>query len=562
MRGIGLIVVSLLTILSSFAQKKVLITFTDKDDVAFDPYQYFDQKAIERRAKHNLPLVDFTDLPVKEEYVLGITPYVLECNVVSRWLNASIAVVDENNIDVIRSLSYVDKVEVLGNPKCEIAEIKLDTVENSGLQLLKGQLNRMGRKTFRTKGITGAGVRIAIFDVGFKHVDQNKAFEHIRDEGRIIKTWNFVNNNEDVYKTDYHGTNVLSCIAGKNGSLEIGLATDAEFLLAKTERKLWEPFSEEENWLAAAEWADKNGAQIISSSLGYGYHRYFLDEMDGNTSLVARAARIATRKGILVVNSAGNEYGGRWGYLISPADVDSVLTVGGIDPYTGIGISFSSIGPTADYRPKPNVVSYGSVMASGRHEFGKTQGTSFSCPLISGFVACLLQANPNLTNMQLFRAIEKTGDLYPYFDYRHGYGVPHADNFFSKPTFPKSFEFTVDSFGYVNCVIDSVFLKDVLFEEDSVGSQHRVRSATDDYIINPHAVTDDLFYWLKPADRKVRDSKRQCFYYKVVDAKGAIIFYEVLDLFQPEVFICQENNIPPGGKIVVHYQGYTDSYSP
>src|SRR6185436_820200 len=109
----------------------------------------------------------------------------------------------------------------------------------------------------------------------------------------IIATYNFISKNENVFSHNAHGLGTLSCITGILDSINIGLATGAEFLLARTEQATGEPFSEEENWLAAAEWADKHGANIISSSLGYSYQRYFNTEMNGKKSLVARAAAMA-----------------------------------------------------------------------------------------------------------------------------------------------------------------------------------------------------------------------------------------------------------------------------
>lgn len=542
---------------SALAQQKALIVFTDKEGVSIDPNEFFDQKAIARRIKHNIPLVTFSDLPVKQEYVNALNEYTLETKVVSRWLNATISLVDVSKVEIIQNLPFVKSVEILENLEPQITSLKDDTLDSGSKKLLNAQLDRMGRKTFRSKNIDGSGVRVAIFDVGFKKVDENEAFRHIRESGRIIKTWNFVSNKEDVFTVDYHGTNVLSCIAGKNGDDEIGLAIGAEFLLAKTERKLWEPFSEEENWLAAAEWADQNGADIISSSLGYGYNRYFLKDMDGQTSLVSQAARMATRKGILVVNSAGNEGMDRWGHMITPADVDSVLSIGGIDPYTGIGISFTSLGPTADSKPKPNVCAFGSVMASGKEEWGLTQGTSFSCPLISGFAACLLQSNPEMTNMELFRAIEQAADLYPYFDYQHGYGVPHANRFFNKKEKEPTFEF-IRKPEVVECVVNERYFKGIATEPDDK-TNGKIKSTTAEYRYDFYPYVIPTY---GPANDKIRDTKRECFYYKVEDASGQIVFFKVLDLFQSLVLRFNPDQIPEGGKVTVHYRGYTAEYKP
>ena len=195
-----------------------------------------------------------------------------------------------------------------------------------------------------------------------------------------------------------------------------------------------EPFKEEVWWQQAVEWADKNGAMIISSSLGYGKDRYYTRDMDG-TSYVARAANMAARKGMLVVNSAGNEADdSSWQYIITPSDADSVLCIGGIThsltDYEHI--SFASFGPSADGRQKPNLCAIAHVKAAApKHDsaYSDVYGTSFSCPLVAGFAACAWQTQRGMTNMQLFDALQRSGDLYPYCDYAFGYGVPQASYF-------------------------------------------------------------------------------------------------------------------------------------
>jgi hypothetical protein len=152
--------------------------------------------------------------------------------------------------------------------------------------------------------------------------------------------------------------------------------------------------------------------------------------MDGKTSLVSRAANLAARKGMLVVNAAGNDGDNKWKYVGTPADADSVLSVGGIDPETNFHISFSSLGPTSDKRMKPNVCAFGFVIVAKKSGLGSSQGTSFSSPLVAGFAACAWQLSKNMNNMQLYKEIEKSASLYPYFDYAHGFGVPQAGYFF------------------------------------------------------------------------------------------------------------------------------------
>lgn len=416
----------------TFCQSEYWVFFTDKKGVKFDPYSYFDKKAIERRINSGISLFDEKDFPLNQDYINQVASIVTDLDIQLRWFNVADVLATDNEIKSVEKLPFVKKI-VKKNPiDIELTNIDIKDAKDlfdSEETILQNQTERLGGKVFLENGIDGKGIRIAIFDGGFPNYDKHEAFEHIRNENRIIKTWDFTKKNANVSRGVSHGTSTFSCIAGKKADKNIGMATGAEFMLAITEVNS-EPYKEEKWWLAAMEWADKNGADIISSSLGYVFQRYFPEEMDGHHSLVSEAARIAARKGMLVVNSAGNEATNKyWKTIITPADVDSVLSVGGIDPMTNYHINFSSFGPTSDGKMKPNVCAFGKVMAAEKNGFGTMEGTSFSCPLVSGFAACAWQTKRELNNMQLFNEIEKSADLYPYFDYAHGYGVPQASYF-------------------------------------------------------------------------------------------------------------------------------------
>ncbi len=428
------------SITPSQSQEKHWIFFTDKKGTKFNPFEYFDGKAIERRLKNNLPLYDSTDYPLNENYVQQVEQEVLSLTQRSRWFNAVAVWAYPHQINTIDKLPFVkstQKIHLSTVPTGDSYDLDLNEEES---ELLINQTRRLKGNKFSSAGIDGKGIRIAIFDGGFPTVDTNPVFEHIRKENRIIKTYDFTKNEPFVYAYNKHGTMVLSCIAGKVDEKNIGLATGAEFLLARTEIYT-EPYSEEENWLAAVEWADKNGADIINSSLGYTYHRYFIEDMDGETSLVVKAANMAARKGLLVLNAMGNSGTSDWHVLGTPADADSILSIGGIDPETDYHVSFSSYGPTADKRMKPNVSAYGIAIVAGKSKLRQAAGTSFATPLVTGFAACAWQTKPNLNNMEMFEEIEKSGHLYPYFDYVHGYGIPQASYFMdttkrkTEPTF-------------------------------------------------------------------------------------------------------------------------------
>ena len=426
---------SLLTLIlltpSVSAQECYWVFFKDKKETSFDPATYFHPKAIERRLQQGLPLCDSTDFPLNAQYKSQTAALSEEVIGESRWFNA--LAIKTFQIEDILALPFVKNAQRIDGDFLP-ATMETDIANNntSSPSQLTEQLYLMKGEAFTERGIDGKGLRIAILDGGFKMADTHPAFQHLRDEHRIVATYNFPLKKENVYGWDSHGTMVLSCIAGiDEHGRPLGLATGAEFLLARTETGL-ENRVEEVWWQMGMEWADRNGANIINSSLGYGKDRYNPDEMNG-TSLVAKAAQMAAAKGILVCNSMGNEGDDRsWRTIITPADAEGVLAVGGIDR-DGNPSSFTSLGPTADGRIKPNVSAMATrveVANPSRSQlYTKASGTSFASPLTAGFAACAWQTHREWSCQQLLAEIEKSGSLYPYYDYQYGYGVPQADYF-------------------------------------------------------------------------------------------------------------------------------------
>ncbi|MBR3578430.1 MAG: S8 family serine peptidase [Bacteroidales bacterium] len=425
---------------STSAQECYWIFFRDKNNTSFDPATYFHPNAIERRLQQGLPLCDSTDFPLNAQYKSQTAALSEEVMGESRWFNA--LAVKTFQIEDILALPFVKNVQRIDGDFLP-ATVETDIAEDntSTPTQLTEQLYLMKGEAFTEQGIDGKGLRIAVLDGGFKMADTHPAFQHLRDEHRIVATYNFPLKKENVYGWDSHGTMVLSCIAGiDEHGRPLGLATGAEFLLARTETGL-ENRIEEVWWQMGMEWADRNGANIINSSLGYGKDRYNPDEMDG-TSLVAKAAQMAAAKGILVCNSMGNEGDDRtWRTIITPADAEGVLAVGGIDR-DGNPSSFTSLGPTSDGRLKPNVSAMASrvdVANPSRSQlYTKASGTSFASPLTAGFAACAWQTHREWNCQQLLAEIEKSGSLYPYYDYQYGYGVPQADYFTHTSPIPKS----------------------------------------------------------------------------------------------------------------------------
>ncbi len=428
-----LAVFALVSIVATAQEKCFWVFFTDKNDTQFDPYSYFDAKAIERYQQCGADLYDISNYPLNDSYVNTVGSYSTEVFGESRWLNAIGIEATDDNAALISRLPFVARVqEIVSNGTVANVMTEFKEIKDDNKDILTDQLKRFGGQHFIDKGIDGKGLRICVMDGGFPKVNTHPAFQHLRDNNQILKTYNFPNKKEDVYGWSTHGTMVLSCIAGINKEgQKLGLATGAEFLLARTEIDP-EPFKEEVWWAQGAEWADKNGADIINSSLGYGKDRHWTKDMDG-TSYVAKAANKAVEKGILICNSAGNEGDdSRWMTIITPADAENVICVGGIDANLKDyrHISFSSYGPTADKRRKPDVVAFGEAqVANPSGGFTSAFGTSFASPLTAGFCACAWQTKRALTALQMKAEIQKSCDLYPYYDYAFGYGVPQAAYF-------------------------------------------------------------------------------------------------------------------------------------
>jgi subtilisin family serine protease len=522
---------------SLHAQKKYWVFLSDKEGVEFNPFTYFDESVIVKRQQRQIPLVQYTDLPVREDYLSKIEEITGNAGVSSRWFNAVSVKTDKKSLNRIAALPFVKGIQEIAMVSSTASEDFNSDISFDDDQLRESQINAMGIKYFEETGIDGRGVRIAVFDGGFPGVDTSPLFQHLRDSGRIIATWDFVKDKEFVYDYSSHGTSVLTCIAGVVDNKKFGLAPEAEFLLARTE-VVREVFSEEENWLAAVEWADKNGADIISSSLGYTYKRYFPKEMDGKTTLVTRAANMAASKGILVLNAAGNDGDKKWEVVGAPADADSILSIGGVSPDNGYHIDFSSYGPTSDGRMKPNLVAFGQVTTSSRKKVKQSFGTSFSTPLVSGFAACVMQIHPEWNNMKVFSELEKSGHLYPYFDYAHGYGVPQA-SYFSKGKIEKS-----PTFGFSSDA-DNLKIK-IINRESGIDSASEVEN-------------EEIFE-LADSDEGYELDYNYLYFHIFPDGEQKMKRYAVINMESTDEYLIPVYEMGIGDRVSVYFRGYSETF--
>jgi subtilisin family serine protease len=285
-------------------------------------------------------------------------------------------------------------------------------------------------------------------------------------------TKDFLNKTEEVYSHSVHGTEVLTFLAGKNDSIQFGLATEATYLLARVTPNMgFFRFLNDIQWIQALEWADEKGASLVNSSLSFTNQLYERKDLNGRTCKISIAANTAMDKGILVVNAAGNELQNSWEIIGAPADAERIITVGSVNPTTGYVSSFSSVGPTSDGRLKPDVCAPGELLYPEDGEYTSIQGTSFATPLVCGFAACVRQLHPEWNTEKLWEEIRKSGSLYPYFDYAHGVGIPRASYFFfeeeEKPNV-YSVQFNTDSLNCNNIL--SISRSDTLEIEENYSS--------------------------------------------------------------------------------------------
>lgn len=428
---------------------KYVVFFKDKANSPYsisNPSAFLSERAITRRTNQGIAINEL-DIPVNETYINQVQNTGVYILTRSKWLNCiTIWVSDTTILPQIAALSFVDNVSPVAYRKPNeeplknfvrnvTPKVRTQTKNNPSLPINYGygtnQAKMLMVDSLHRMGIRGQGMLVAVMDAGFSNVDVLDVFDSLFVNNRIIKTKDFVNpGNHDVYQFNTHGTYVLSCMAANQPGVLVGTAPDADYLLIRTEEAATEHIIEEYNWAAGIEFADSMGVDVVNSSLGYTVfddttqsHTYA--DMDGQTCPSSRAASIAGQKGILVCNSAGNSGTGSWFYLGAPSDAENIISVGAVDSL-GVYASFSSKGPSADGRIKPNLAAQGRATwvagLSGGSFSGN--GTSFASPVLAGAVTCLWQANPSYTNLQIINAAQQSANRATNPDSLTGYGIP------------------------------------------------------------------------------------------------------------------------------------------
>ncbi|SDM58065.1 Subtilase family protein [Pedobacter steynii] len=416
---------------------KFRLVLTDKGKSDFSigsPETFLSRKAIERRLKRNIP-IDETDLPISRQYLKAITEIGGTIVAQSKWLNTvTVTLQDQFLVDKYKALPFVKEVILVyvgkrkqnSNAPKYVDRPQAGNYTDPGTSIDYGSaglnISTVKGEVLHQQGFKGAGIDIAVIDAGFLQLKNNPAFDNIHIKGAK----SFVYENDDPYSIDTHGVWVTSCMAVNKPGTYVGTAPEANYWLLRTEDGDTEFPVEEDYWTSAIEFADSAGVDLVNSSLSYsdGYSyltkRYTANDMDGKTALASKAANMAFKKGIFIVNCAGNEQ--KW--VGTPADSPGVLTLGSTNP-NGSASGFTSWGMTADGRIKPDVMAMGGytsvINTSGTAE--NRSGTSYASPIMCGLVACLWQAYPKLTNQDLMEIIRKSADRAGNPQLPFGYGI-------------------------------------------------------------------------------------------------------------------------------------------
>lgn len=483
---------------TGYAQfSRYIIQLKDKTGTPFstsNPQQFLSQRSIDRRIKYNIT-IDQTDLPIPPAYIDSIR---LSGNVtilnVSKWLNqVCIQTTDAAALNKINSLSFVKKTSPIAARA--INEIKPQNKEvdstYSSIQFTAAdrpqsptdyynygqsytQVHLQNTDFLHNHGFRGEGMELAITDAGFYHYQSLPTFDSVRNNNQILGTWDFVANEASVNEDNAHGMNCFSTIAANMPGLFVGTAPKTSFYLFRSEDANSEYPVEEQNFAAAAERADSLGVDVLSVSLGYttfdnSSFNYTYANMDGNTTIAARAADFAAKKAMIVVVAAGNEGNSTWHYIATPADADSVITIGAVDANRQPA-GFSSYGPTSDGQIKPDVaaIGVGAIVANpntGNPAFGN--GTSFACPIMAGTATCLWQAFPEVNNMQIIDALRRSADRFTIPDNRTGYGIPDVKKAFVlliKKLYAQQISINSNCKTYINCTIKAAADMSIMME--------------------------------------------------------------------------------------------------
>ncbi len=400
------------------------------------PEEFLSRRAIERRQRYGIK-VDKFDLPVSPNYLQVLRDAGLRIHNASKWQNTVVVeTADTTLMQAVRKMAFVDGVvRVWVGPDSMLVMDKSDRrtkVKNTRDKMpsyygtARFQVEMLNAHMLHDAGFRGEGMLIGILDGGFNNADAITGFK----KENILGVRNYVDPSVDVYSESSHGMMVLSCIGANTPYNLVGTAPEAQFYLIQTEDGNSEQLVEEDNYCAGLEYADSLGCDVVTASLGY--YKFDYPEMnhpysalDGQTAINSRSASMAASRGILLLNSAGNEGDETWKKIGFPADARDILAVGAVR-MDSTNTAFSSLGYSADGRVKPDAMAMGEDAAvfSTRGTTTTANGTSFSCPILCGAVTCLWQAHRDKTPLQIIDAVHRAGSYADAPNEVFGYGIP------------------------------------------------------------------------------------------------------------------------------------------
>ncbi|MGL4851967.1 MAG: S8 family peptidase [Phocaeicola sp.] len=415
------------------------LQLSDKNGTPYSidkPEQFLSDRAIARRTKQEL-LIEETDLPVTPHYIKGIEEHGVEVIQTSKWNNTVLVKLSDTLLtEKINSLPYVNSMKKVWTSPMTEPTLPMNRQEGVTNEVKRyksfygagqNQVTMHNGEQLHEAGYWGEGMHIAVIDAGFYNADIIKAFKSMD----LLGIRDFVNPQSDIYAENYHGMKVLSCLASYLPNSMVGTAPKASYWLLRSEDEISEQLVEEDYWVAAIEFADSVGVDVVNTSLGYydfdnGFGNYRYRDLDGHTSLMSNTASMMAGKGMVLVCSAGNTGSKAWKKITPPADAKDVLSVGAINKME-VNADFSSIGDTSDGRIKPDVMAVGFSTSIIGNNGGLSQanGTSFASPVICGLVACFWQACPWLTATEVIAYVRQAGDRASYPNNIFGYGIPN-----------------------------------------------------------------------------------------------------------------------------------------
>ena len=418
------------------------VYLNDKGDYSFSvsqPEEFLSKRSIERKSRQNVP-IDSLDFPVSEGYLSCLEKEGGKIVSKSRWFNTCVVQFpDSASIERIKLLPFVDSVKYVWRgqvtdrfnwmrPRLERIRCEDEPDFHNYFGFTEEQFRVHNAESMIKAGFQGKGIHVGVIDAGFTNCDVIPYFEGVN----IFGYHDFVPSG-NIFSANDHGTKVLSTMAVNLPDLMIGSAPKANYWLFRSEDSKSEFPVEEDFWVAAIEYADSVGVDLVNTSLGYNQFddetlSYSHPQLDGKTSFMTSAANKAFEKGILVIASAGNERKKPWGKITVPADAENILAIGAIRTDSVIA-SFSSAGPTADGRIKPDLVSVGSgtITIGSDGIIGMTNGTSLSSPFMAGLIASLWSINPSLNRNELVDIVKRSSSQYAHPDTIYGYGIPNFE---------------------------------------------------------------------------------------------------------------------------------------